>query len=410
MIGRSNLYKKAYLKRLFLAILVVISIVLLFVFVYRLIISNQNGDIPETDTSYFEYYLLDNGYAIIERYNGDNTEVCVPNTIEGHSVIGVDEAFYMNENIERVKLSEGIIRIGMDTFNGCTNLKEVTLPESTCFLLNRAFANSGLKEIVLPKNIFIIGDECFAGCNDLYYVDLQIEDIKIVGNNIFKDTSLRGIKVPYVGKSDNNNTYVIYPINMFISDYDDYIYVSDIGITKQVSLSIVYYWSKFIETVLGTNPLSAILFWLGASIILLLLGIVTILIIILFNNFLHGRNVFAYYIYRNKVQKNDNVRCEESVIVIHWSRSKYIQIKDTIKKLLLIVITIIIFIAIQLWLQVKISNLFMIGNFNNPICYVLGMITTLLIFVIVYRIFISVKKIIEKKYGKFVFSKGRVSK
>ena len=50
---------------------------------------------------------------------------------------------------------------------GCTSLKSINLPESTKFIGESAFQNSGLTSITIPKNVKTIYKNAFKGCENL---------------------------------------------------------------------------------------------------------------------------------------------------------------------------------------------------------------------------------------------------
>ena len=68
------------------------------------------------------------------------------------------------DEIVRVVISEGIVKIGNQCFRDCTNLKEVQLPDSVTAIGANSFIRCyGLSEIELPKNLNEIGSYAFAG-------------------------------------------------------------------------------------------------------------------------------------------------------------------------------------------------------------------------------------------------------
>lgn len=67
----------------------------------------------------------------------------------------------IGDQVDSVKIEEGVTLIMPSAFDGCKHLKNVTLPSSLKHIGDFAFANSGLKEIVLPEGLESIGYAAF---------------------------------------------------------------------------------------------------------------------------------------------------------------------------------------------------------------------------------------------------------
>ena len=61
----------------------------------------------------------DDGVYTLVKYNGTDTHVTVPSSID----IIADYAFQDNQTIEEVTIKHGVKKIGWGAFWGCTNLK-----------------------------------------------------------------------------------------------------------------------------------------------------------------------------------------------------------------------------------------------------------------------------------------------
>ncbi|MBQ4049475.1 MAG: leucine-rich repeat protein [Clostridia bacterium] len=86
--------------------------------------------------------------------------------------------FKNNTNLTGITISENIIRIGANAFNGCSGLTSIEIKdaENTLTLETGAFENCiSLKSIVLPKRVSEIPQRLFYGCSSL-------TDIEIKGN------------------------------------------------------------------------------------------------------------------------------------------------------------------------------------------------------------------------------------
>ncbi len=82
-------------------------------------------------------YTVHNGGVTLTAYLGKDSEVIVPQTIDGLPVVEIaDRAFQNHTELRAVKLPEGIRQIGWFAFSGCALLETVVLPttlEAVCY-------------------------------------------------------------------------------------------------------------------------------------------------------------------------------------------------------------------------------------------------------------------------------------
>lgn len=72
--------------------------------------------------------IFENGSII--GYEGTDTDVSIPATINGESVISIDGAFNYNDYITSVNIAEGITAIENGAFYGCSQLASIQIPAS----------------------------------------------------------------------------------------------------------------------------------------------------------------------------------------------------------------------------------------------------------------------------------------
>lgn len=86
----------------------------------------------ETFTSgEYEYSVLADGSVMITKYNGSDSELVVPETIDSKKVTIIgDRAFRENTNIVNVTLPFGVVEIGKSAFWDCKNMHSITIPSS----------------------------------------------------------------------------------------------------------------------------------------------------------------------------------------------------------------------------------------------------------------------------------------
>lgn len=96
----------------------------------------------------------------------------IPSTVE----IIFRSAFKYHYELESVRINS-TKGIGMDAFSGCTNLKQVILPNNLTTIEKYAFEKcSKLLEIILPVNVKVIGENVFKHCH-------QLEKIIVLSSN-----------------------------------------------------------------------------------------------------------------------------------------------------------------------------------------------------------------------------------
>ena len=189
-------------------------------------------------------YRISNGAAVITSYDGNETNIVIPATIDNYSVKQIgDNAFSYDTKIQSVVISEGIERIGEAAFNSCRNLRSVTIPASLQTSGNYPFQNTSISEVhisdmsswcqmfwgmnvvgggplcggtgnlylnnelitklVIPEGVAGIGCEAFFGCNSIVSVVLP-DTLEYISNGAF--TYCDNIKdVWYVGSEEQKN-------------------------------------------------------------------------------------------------------------------------------------------------------------------------------------------------------------
>ena len=91
----------------------------------------------------------------------------------------------------------GIYSIQNDSFNGCTGLKSLVLPDHLQNIYHRAFKNcTGLTSLTIPNNVTTIGESSFQGCSSLTSLVLP-NNVTTIGRCAFEGCSaLTTINIP----------------------------------------------------------------------------------------------------------------------------------------------------------------------------------------------------------------------
>ena len=82
----------------------------------------------------FEYDISD-GKALITNYNGENTEVIIPDELEGCPVVGIGERAFASDKVERIIIPASVKSIAGNAFD-CSNLYEIVLRSNKYYMLD----------------------------------------------------------------------------------------------------------------------------------------------------------------------------------------------------------------------------------------------------------------------------------
>lgn len=146
----------------------------------------------------WSYLANDDGNAIITCYYGSETNVVIPEEIEGNKVIGFLRGTFNNHSaLTSVSISEGIIAIGMGAFYECRNLTSISLPQSVTLIGTGAFVGcNSLKNISIPPGVTSIEDSTFYGCSALTSISLP-PSVTTIGSFTFGGCrTLTSISIP----------------------------------------------------------------------------------------------------------------------------------------------------------------------------------------------------------------------
>ena len=97
------------------------------------------------------------------------------------------------EDVEKVIVKDGVAELGSMAFQGCSNLRQVSLPDTLKYISDDAFFDcSSLETIKLPSGITRIESYAFSGCSSLKNIEIP-ENVSVIETHAFyKCTSLGG--------------------------------------------------------------------------------------------------------------------------------------------------------------------------------------------------------------------------
>ena len=120
----------------------------------------QSGD--------YYYELMPDNSVKIDLYAGSDTELVLPDNIDGKKVSTLGTKMFFNSNIRdsitKVVVPEGVTDIDVAAFFGCSSLNEVSLPSTLQEIRYGAFYNcAALSNITIPASLTKIGAGAFKG-------------------------------------------------------------------------------------------------------------------------------------------------------------------------------------------------------------------------------------------------------
>ena len=122
---------------------------------------STNGD--------YSFVLLANDTVEITKYNGNVTNLIIPDVLDGFTVSRIgNEAFYYCTDLKTVNIPNSVTSIGADAFSLCVNLRSVIIPDSVTSIGNSAFDRcENIETVMIPTSVTSIGDGAFSGCYSL---------------------------------------------------------------------------------------------------------------------------------------------------------------------------------------------------------------------------------------------------
>ena len=129
------------------------------------------------------------GY-IFGAYSDDYNEDDVPESLKTVIITGgatvAGSAFHGCSNLTNITLPDSVTSIGNYAFQGCSSLTSITIPDSVTSIDRAAFWQcKSLKSIEIPDSVTSIGDYAFYSCDSLTSVEIG-DSVTSIGNYAFQ--------------------------------------------------------------------------------------------------------------------------------------------------------------------------------------------------------------------------------
>ena len=154
-----------------------------------------------------EYSALDDGRVKITGYNGGAETVVIPDTIDGKSVTSIGRrAFEGCTNLKSITIPNSVTEMGRRAFSGCSSLTGIAIPDSVTEIGKYAFDGcKSLTSITIPDGVTSIGDGAFYNCSSLTEIKVASENSNYVSvNGVLYNKDKTTIICYPAGKKGNN--------------------------------------------------------------------------------------------------------------------------------------------------------------------------------------------------------------
>ena len=189
-------------------------------------------------------YIILQGTTSIENYAfhycTNLTNITIPNSVTS---IG-DDAFYICTNLINITIPNSVTSIGYRAFYLCKSLTNITIPDGVISIKNQTFyCCESLTRLIIPSSVISIGDYAFHYCTNLTNITIPNSVTSIGDNAFYGCENLINITIPNsvtsIGNDVFNGCISLTSINV---DFNNEKYMSDNGVlyTKDKKILIQY--------------------------------------------------------------------------------------------------------------------------------------------------------------------------
>lgn len=142
-------------------------------------------------SSNFEYQFFDDGTASLIKCKKYAKNIVIPKNVykDGKKFVitNIGKSVFKDcKTLETVIIPPSITEISGWAFYGCTNLKEINIPDGVKKINEYTFSNcKSLKTVIIPPSVTEISGWAFDDCNNLKTVTIYNNQVKI-GTNAFR--------------------------------------------------------------------------------------------------------------------------------------------------------------------------------------------------------------------------------
>ncbi len=134
-------------------------------------------------------FYNDNGSYYLLGYKGVETELILPDTVNGKTYEIYRGAFYDCDSLTSVTIPDGVTSIGSSAFYNCSSLTSITIPDGVTSIGYSVFEYcDSLTSITIPDSVTSIGDYAFSNCGSLTSITIP-DSVTSIGRSAFSNCS-----------------------------------------------------------------------------------------------------------------------------------------------------------------------------------------------------------------------------
>jgi len=129
-------------------------------------------------TGDYQITTYNNGTCEITQYGGFDAHLQIPDTLNGHTVIGIgDDVFAVRYDIQTVTLPDTITFIDENAFLLCRYMTSINIPEGVVRIGAKAFNDCDAVSVFrIPASVASIGEDAFTACSGLITFEVSPEN------------------------------------------------------------------------------------------------------------------------------------------------------------------------------------------------------------------------------------------
>ena len=157
----------------------------------------------------YTYSLLEDGTAEITKYTGSENDLTIPTALDGNKVTQIGGySFEKCTSIESLTIPEGITAIGSNAFRYCKNIRTVSFPDGLITISNGGFSFcESLENVVIPDSVTTLGNYAFQSCKAMTSIELP-SNIEVLSDFLLTGCeNLTSIDIPTSVKEIGQNTF-----------------------------------------------------------------------------------------------------------------------------------------------------------------------------------------------------------
>lgn len=170
--------------------------------------SDGKTSVEESPANVYEYDIQDDGNIVITKYNGNESVVNIPSTIDGRSVVKIgSDSFKACRSITSAIIPESVNVIDDWAFSGCSSLNSVSIPNSVKEIGDWAFGSSSLTSVTIPDSVTEIGKSAFNSCKKLKNISISKNVLSLEEKVFYGCSNLTSITIPNSVTSIEKNAF-----------------------------------------------------------------------------------------------------------------------------------------------------------------------------------------------------------